>query len=82
MLDRTALPRIPSHCCDDTALGQQICSQSLTLLSHQDLPTMGMPLFLQVPNAACANSFLLLLPWVGGIAPVRRSLAGGIPVPD
>lgn len=57
MLDCTALPHITSHCEDDTPRGQQISSQFLTILSHLDLPNVGMPQFLQVSSAACANSF-------------------------
>lgn len=57
MLDCTSLPHITSHCQGDAPVGQQICSQFLTILSHPDLPDMGKPQFLQISSTACANSF-------------------------
>lgn len=70
MLDCTALPHITSHCEDDTPRGQQISSQFLTILSHLDLPNMGIPQFLQVSSAAVPTLFLL--PWVRCVAQGRQ----------
>lgn len=64
-LDHTALPHTTSHGRDDTFLG-------VSFPSHLNLPTTGIPPFLQVSSDACANSFLFPLSQFGGIAQGRQ----------